>query len=273
MCIPHKYKQTRISTHVCRYRMERNEALASNVKLTERVTVLATQLAKQTADNDELCSRMADRHQVRGRCCRGADDAAEPTAKAFARNFQWSPRSETPLTEKPPPQLLDANEAAIRDKEWIGSLYTQSRNTERQLFKENEALSLQLVDLKQQHQGLLQENEALRLETADLKDDVESLQIEVEALRNELEQAGKEEGDENTEHSQEVVDGGQEESDVEERMNRFQRVETREVWNLLHLENQQISTVGNVCERAPLVCELTINDYTGAHRGVAATQK
>ena len=175
-----------------------------------------------------------------------ADDAAELTAKAFARSFQWSPRSETPLTGWPSPQLLDANEAAIRDKEWIGSLYTQSRNTERQLFKENEALSLQLVDLKHQHQGLLQENEALRLETADLKDDVESLQIEVEALRNELEQAGEEEGGGNTGHSQEVVDGGQAEPDVEGRINRFQRVETREASDLLYLENQQTSTVGNV---------------------------
>ena len=111
------------------------------------------------------------------------------------------------------------------------------------------------IDLKHQHQGLLQENEALRLETADLKDDVESLQIEVEALRNELEQAGEEEGGGNTGHSQELVDGGQAEPDVEGRMNRFQRVETREASDLVYLENQQISTVGNVysCSRTTFV--------------------
>jgi len=50
--------------------------------------------------------------------------------------------------------LLEANEAAVREKDWFGSLYTKSRDAERLTFKEKEALAIELAEVKQRRDAL-----------------------------------------------------------------------------------------------------------------------
>jgi hypothetical protein len=76
---------------------------------------------------------------------------------------------------------LEANEAATREKDWFGSLYSKSRDAERLLFKEKEAMNLELVDLEQQHQQLLHSEVQSAEELADLREDNESLSVELHA--------------------------------------------------------------------------------------------
>jgi hypothetical protein len=78
---------------------------------------------------------------------------------------------------------LEANEAATREKDWFGSLYSKSRDAERLLFKEKEAMNLELVDLEQQHQQLLHSEVQSAEELADLREDNESLSVELHANR------------------------------------------------------------------------------------------
>jgi hypothetical protein len=78
---------------------------------------------------------------------------------------------------------LEANEAATREKDWFGSLYSKSRDAERLLFKEKEAMNLELVDLEQQYQRLLHSEVQSAEELADLREDNESLSVELHANR------------------------------------------------------------------------------------------
>ena len=78
---------------------------------------------------------------------------------------------------------MEANEAATREKDWFGSLYNKSRDAERLLFEEKEAMNLELVDLEQQHQQLLHSEVQSAEELADLREDNESLSVELHAIR------------------------------------------------------------------------------------------
>lgn len=96
-------------------------------QLSQRIATLTCELDALRSSNTRLCEQGAslDEQQVR---------EISLIKEQASRDMQL---------------LLEANEAAVREKDWFGSLYSKSRDAERLTFKEKEALGLELVEVKQ----------------------------------------------------------------------------------------------------------------------------